>query len=71
MDETTTKCSECFYFKNIDRVKTCGLSHSFLPENTVGCYGGYKTRNVEAETNQNLDWRKSNEKSMYESKKSK
>lgn len=49
MVETTCKCSECYYHRTIDNVRTCGLQHKFLDSNVVGCYGGYKQRNEEAE----------------------
>ena len=49
MAETTCKCSECYYHRTIDNVRTCGLQHKFLDSNVVGCYGGYKQRNEEAE----------------------
>ena len=42
--QPTIKCSECYYFKLINGVKT------FLQENVTGCYGGWKQRNVDAET---------------------
>mgnify|MGYP000853788125 CR=1 FL=1 len=48
--QPTIKCSECYYFKLINGVKTCGLGQSFLQENVTGCYGGWKQRNVDAET---------------------
>lgn len=48
-DLTTTKCGECFYFKNILGVKTCGLYHKVLGNNVVGCFNGWKERNIEVE----------------------
>ena len=49
LDLITTECKECYYFKEIIGAKTCGLYHRFLEERAVGCLGGWKVRNVEAE----------------------
>lgn len=47
--EPTTSCSECYYFKKIYGVKTCGLHKSFIKTRYIGCHDGYKSRNIEAE----------------------
>lgn len=47
--EPTTKCNECFYYKEIMGVRTCGLAQAFLRPLVTGCYGGWKSRNIEAE----------------------
>lgn len=49
MSETTTTCNECYYHRLVNGVRICGLQKTFIRNNTVGCYGGYKTRNIEAE----------------------
>lgn len=47
--EPTCNCSECYYFKRIGDVNTCGLQHAILRPTTVGCLGGWKDRNIEIE----------------------
>ena len=49
MIETTCKCAECYYHKFIDGVRICSLQKTFLSNNTIGYYGGYKSRNIQSE----------------------
>ena len=41
-DNSTTKCSECKFYKNILGIGTCGKYNEFLENNKTGCYSGEK-----------------------------
>ena len=41
-DKTTTRCTDCKYFKEIYGVKTCKKNAKILDINVCGCYGGEK-----------------------------